>query len=101
MAKQEIMFGRTEKVAKIEWWSKVLLPPIPQEYWGYLIVFIALSLLNFKAIIIAFKESKELWLLMGIGLFSLITAWGLHIYFLLEGKKEYEQRKKEEKEFND
>ena len=90
LAKQEIMHGRTEKIAKIEWWDSLAYPL-------YLVVFLGLA---FVLVHYGFEGLAKIptWVFVVIAALSLAVATVIRTYFLLEGKKEYERRKKEEKE---
>jgi hypothetical protein len=91
LAKQEIMHGRTEKIAKIEWWGKLIAAPLSYVVWVAL----------FSVMIYLFSGGFErmpkltLFLLGIVWLLTIVNAI-TQVYFLLEGKKEYEGRKKEE-----
>ena len=86
LAKQEIMHGRTEKIAKLEWWDSLLSPLYPVVVFGF-----AFILLHY-----GFEGKIPTWFFVVIGVVSLAAAFVIRTYFLLEGKKEYERRKKEE-----
>jgi len=88
LAKQEIMHGRTEKMAKIEWWDSLLSPLYPVVVFG----------LVFIVGYYGFEGKIPTWVFVVIAVLSLAAAIVIRAYFLLEGKKEYERRKKEEKE---
>jgi hypothetical protein len=90
LAKQEIMHGRTEKIAKIEWWDSFAYPL-------YLVVFLGLV---FVLVHYGFEGLAKIptWVFVVIAALSLAVATVIRTYFLLEGKKEYERRKKEEEE---
>ena len=91
LAKQEILHGRTEKIAKIEWWGKLIAAPLSYVVWVAL----------FSVMIYLFSGGFErmpkltLFLLGIVWLLTIVNAI-TQVYFLLEGKKEYEGRKKEE-----
>jgi len=91
LAKQKIMHGRTEKIAKIEWWDSLAYPL-------YLVVFLGLV---FILVHYGFEGLAKIptWVFVVIAVLSLAAATVIRTYFLLEGKKEYEKRKKEEEEF--
>jgi len=93
LAKQKIMHGRTEKIAKIEWWGKLIAAPFPYVISGLISTGVILFLTNFS-----FKDYKLTWFLLGIVWLLLIVDAIIQVYYLLEGKKEYERRKKEEEE---
>jgi general stress protein CsbA len=88
LAKQEIMHGRTEKIAKIEWWASVLSPFYPVVVLG-LVVIVGYY---------GFEGKIPTWVFVVIAAVSLTAAFVIRTYYLLEGKKEYERRKKEEEE---
>jgi hypothetical protein len=88
LAKQEIMHGRTEKIAKIEWWDSLLSPLYPVVVFG----------LVFIVGYYGFEGKIPTWVFVVIAVLSLAAAIVIRAYFLLEGKKEYERRKKEEEE---
>jgi len=91
LAKQEIMHGRTEKIAKIEWWGELIATPLFWVFWvSFLFVLIYL--------LFGSKIPKLTLFLMGIVWLLTIANAVIHVYYLLEGKKEYERRKKEEEE---
>ncbi len=90
LAKQEILHGRTEKIAKIEWWASLLSPLYPVFVFG----------LVFIVGYYGFEGKIPTWGFVVIGVLSLAAAIVIRTYFLLEGKKEYERRKKEEEELN-
>jgi hypothetical protein len=97
LAKQEIMHGRTEKIAKIEWWGKLIAAPLSYVVFGLIFsgVILFLTYDNF----VGFAKIPKLTLfLLGILWLLLIVSAMIQVYFLLEGKKEYEKRKKEEEE---
>jgi hypothetical protein len=89
LAKQEILHGRTEKIAKIEWWASLLSPLYPVVVLG----------LGVIVGYYGFEGKIPTWVFVVIAVVSLAAATALQIYYLLEGKKEYERRKKEEKDF--
>jgi type VI protein secretion system component VasF len=91
LAKQEIMHGRTEKIAKIEWWVSLAYPL-------YLVIFFGLA---FILVYYGFEGLEKIptWVFVVIAVVSLAAAFVIRTYYLLEGKKEYERRKKEEEEF--
>jgi hypothetical protein len=86
LAKQEIMHGRTEKIAKIEWWGELLSPLYPVVVLGLVFIFGYYG----------FEGKIPTWVFVVIAVLSLAAATVIRTYFLLEGKKEYEKRKKEE-----
>ena len=88
LAKQEILHGRTEKIAKIEWWASLLSPLYPVVVFGFVLILVRYG----------FEGKIPTWVFVVIGVVSLAAATALQIYYLLEGKKEYEGRKKEERE---
>ena len=97
LAKQDIMHGRTEKIAKMEWWGELIAAPFSRIFFG----------LIFSGIILfgAYLSFEDFTRMPKFILFSLGIIWLLaivdamiQVYFLLEGKKEYERRKKEEEE---
>jgi len=97
LAKQEIMHGRTEKIAKIKWWGDLLATPLYYVVWGT--SFAGGTLLLAYLIFGGFAQIPKLTLfLLGILWLLTIANAAVETYFLLEGKKEYEKRKKEEKE---
>jgi len=91
LAKQEIMHGRTEKIAKIEWWGELIATPL------YFVVFLGLV---FILVHYGFEGLAKIptWAFVVIAALLLAVATVIRAYFLLEGKKEYERRKKEEEE---
>jgi len=97
LAKQTIMHGRTEKLAKIEWWGELIATPLFYIlFYGFWIgLFIWLHYDTDRQSI---KMSKFTWFLLGLLVLAGIAQIVRDVYFLLEGKKEYERRKKEEKE---
>ncbi len=93
LAKQEIMHGRTEKIAKIEWWGELIAAPLFSVFfYGFAIGMLILFLVSFKEV------PKFTWFLLGLIVLAGIAQIVRDVYFLLEGKKEYERRKKEEEE---
>ena len=117
LAKQEIMHGRTEKTAKIEWWEGLIGALF---YVLFLVVFsVAFYFIFFKGFAEITNEDffegfaetpnedfegifKLIPFLMGI-FWLLVIVNGIvyaiiQVYYLLEGKKEYERLKKEEEE---
>ena len=90
LAKQEIMHGRTEKIAKIEWWDSLLSPLYLVVYFGLVFIFGYYGLEGLAEI--------PTWVFVVIAVLSLAAATVIRGYFLLEGKKEYERRKKEKEE---
>jgi hypothetical protein len=97
LAKQEIMHGRTEKIAKIEWWGELIATPLFSVFfYGF-----AIGMLILVFYIEGFKEiPKFTWFLLGLIVLGGIAQIVRDVYFLLEGKKEYERRKKEEEELD-
>jgi len=94
LAKQEIMHGRTEKIAKIEWWGELIAAPIISVFfYGFVIGTLILATYSVDS-----KISKLTWFLLGVIVVAGIAQIVRDVYFLLEGKKEYERRKKEEEE---
>jgi hypothetical protein len=95
LAKQEIMHGRTEKIAKIEWWGELVGVPL------YFFILFGLVLLfghyGFEGVFESLAKIPT-WVYTVIAVLSLTAAFVIQAYFLLEGRKEYERRKKEEKE---
>jgi len=97
LAKQEIMHGRTEKIAKIEWWGELIAIPLFYVVLGLILtgvilVWVHLSYEDFA------KMPKFILFLLGILWLLIIVDAMIQVYYLLEGKKEYEKRKKEEEE---
>jgi hypothetical protein len=97
LAKQEIMHGRTEKIAKIEWWDKLVSIPLFSVYlasfFSGVFLFLAYNVFG------GFSKIPKLTLfLLGILWLLMIVNAIIEVYFLLEGKKEYERRKKEEED---
>ena len=97
LSKQEIMHGRTEKIAKIEWWGELIAAPLVSAFFYGSIIGI-LILLHYSGSFI--KMSKFTWFLLGLLLLAGIAQIVRDVYFLLEGKKEYKRRKKEEEELD-
>jgi hypothetical protein len=91
LAKQEIMHGRTEKIAKIEWWGGLIatLSCVLSFAFFYVI---------FRFIFEDFAEIYKLIFSLGIICLSAFVYSIIQVYYPLEDKKEYERRKKEEKE---
>jgi hypothetical protein len=97
LAKQEIMHGRTEKIAKIRWWGDLLATPLFYFFWGSF--FAGGTLLGAYLLFGGFEKIPKLTLfLLGVVWVLAIANGVIETYFLLEGKKEYERRKKEEEE---
>jgi hypothetical protein len=95
LAKQEIMHGRTEKIAKIEWWGELIAAPLFSVFfYGFAIGMLILVHYDGQSI----KMSKLTWFLLGLIVLAGIAQIVRDVYFLLEGKKEYERRKEEERE---
>ena len=95
LAKQEIMYGRTEKMAKLEWWGELIATPLFSVLW--VSIFSVIIYLLFEE----FGGIPKLTLfLLGILWLLVIVNAIIQVYYLLEGKKEYERRKKEEEELN-
>jgi len=90
LAKQEIMHGRTEKIAKIDWWGELLYPLYFVVPAGLVFFF-----MNYGLEIL---EKIPTWVFVVIAVVSLAAAFIIRTYYLLEGKKEYERLKKEEEE---
>jgi len=91
LAKQEIMHGRTEKIAKIEWWGELIAASLFWFFW--VSFFFVLLYLLYDG-----KIPKLTLFLMGIVWLLTIVDAIIQVYYLLEGKKEYERRKKEEED---
>jgi hypothetical protein len=95
LAKQRIMHGRTEKIAKIEWWGELIAAPLSRIVAG-------LGLSGMILLWFYLEDSVEIpkLTLFLLGIMWVLTIAGamLQVYYLLEGKKEYERRKKEEEE---
>ena len=89
LAKQEMMQGKTEKKAKIAWWGNLLAIPLYYVV-AAAIVFIMWHYGPEKL------EKIPTWVYMGIALLPITATIGIQTYYYLEGKKEYERRKKEE-----
>jgi len=97
LAKQEIMYGRTEKIAKIEWWGELIATPLVYILlYGFGIAVIILAHYDMDSQSI--KIPKFTWFALGLLALAGIAQIVRDVYFLLEGKKEYERRKKEEEE---
>jgi hypothetical protein len=95
LAKQKIMRGRTEKLAKLEWWGELIATPLFSVFfYGFAIGLLILFHYDGSSI----KMSKFTWFLLGLLVLAGIAQIVRDVYFLLEGKKEYERRKREEKE---
>jgi len=97
LAKQEIMHGRTEKIAKIEWWGELIATPLYYLVWVSFfsggILFLAYNVFG------GFTKIPKLTLfLLGFVWVLMIVNAIIQVYYLLEGKKEYERRKKEGEE---
>jgi len=93
LAKQEIMHGRTEKIAKLEWWGELIATPLFYVLWvAFFSVIIYLLSGGFA------KMPKLTLFLLGIVWLLTIVNAIIQVYYLLEGKKEYEKRKKEGEE---
>jgi hypothetical protein len=97
LAKQEILHGRTEKIAKIEWWGELIAAPLSRIFFGLIFTGIILSWAYFS-----FKDFTRMpkFILFSLGIIWLLAIVDamIQVYFLLEGKKEYERRKREEEE---
>ena len=91
LAKQEIMHGRTEKIAKIEWWGGLIAT------LSHVLSFAFFSVI-FRFIFEDFAEIHKLILSLGIICLSAFVFAIIAIYYPLEDKEEYERRKKEEEE---
>jgi hypothetical protein len=97
LAKQEIMHGRTEKIAKIEWWGELIATPLVYVIFG--LVFSGVILFfNYDSFGSFARIPKLTFFSLGILWLLVIVSAVRDVYFLLEGKKEYEKRKKEEEE---
>jgi len=97
LAKQEIMHGRTEKLAKIEWWGQLIATPLVYVILG--LVFSGIILFSSYDSVGGFARIPKLtFFSLGILWLLVIVSAVRDVYFLLEGKKEYERRKKEEEE---
>ena len=95
LAKQKIMYGRTEKIAKIEWWGELIAAPLSSVFfYGFTIGMLILFHYDGQSI----KMPKLTWFLLGLIALAGIAQIVRDVYFLLEGKKEYERLKKEEEE---
>jgi hypothetical protein len=98
LAKQKIMYGRTEKLAKMEWWGKLVGAPI-----GFILVYgtiVGIFLFIAYDIHGGFTKIPKLtWFALGLLVLAMIQQIVMYVYYMLEGKKEYERLKKEEKEF--
>ena len=109
LAKQEIMHGRTEKTAKIDWWLKLVGVPLVFFISGF---FIVMAFILFQHIEQSIDQHTEQSIEQSIEIISKLIRFGsgllflvvsmalivLYIYYMLEGKKEYERRKREEEE---
>ncbi len=95
LAKQEILHGRTEKIAKIEWWGELIATPLFYIFLGLIFTGVILGWVHFSYKDFA-KMPKLILFLLGIMWLLIIGQIVIDIYYLLEGKKEYERRKKEE-----
>jgi len=97
LAKQEIMHGRTEKIAKIEWWGELVFSPV-----GFILVYgMIIGFILFAAYEVHegfTKIPKLTWFALGLLVLAAMLQIVIHVYYLLEGKKEYERRKKEEED---
>ena len=100
LAKQEVLHGKTEKIAESEWWVELIAAPL--SYIVHALIFTgAVSFATYKGFE-GFASIPKItlfwlgisWLLLIVGAISVI----IQVYFLLEGKKEYERLKKEEEE---
>jgi hypothetical protein len=61
LAKQEIMHGRTERLAKIEWWGELIATPLFSVFfYGFVIGMLILFLVSFKEV------PKFTWFLLGL-----------------------------------
>ncbi len=97
LAKQEILHGRTEKLAKIEWWGELIATPLVYIlFYGFWIGMIIFFHYDGSSI----KMPKFTWFALGLLALAGIAQIVRDVYFLLEGKKEYERRKKEEEELD-
>jgi high-affinity K+ transport system ATPase subunit B len=97
LAKQEIMHGRTEKIAKIEWWDQLVSVPLFYVLWvsifSGIILFLAYNIFGGFA-----KIPKLTLFLLGLVWVLMIVNAMIQVYYRLEGKREYERLKMEEKE---
>jgi uncharacterized membrane protein (DUF485 family) len=91
LAKQEIMHGRTEKIAKIDWWGELI---------AFALFFVVPPGIMFFLMNYGIESLTKIptWVFVVIAVVSLAAAFVIQAYYLLEGKKEYERRKKEEEE---
>jgi hypothetical protein len=89
LAKQEIMQGKTENIAKIAWWGNLLAIPL------YYFVFAAIMFIMWHYGPERLEKIPT-WVYIGIALLPITATIGIQTYYYLEGKKEYERRKKEE-----
>jgi len=97
LAKQKIMHGRTEKIAKIEWWGELIATPLVYIlFYGFWIAVIILA--HYDMDRQSIKIPKFTWFALGLLVLAGIAQIVRDVYYLLEGKKEYERRKKEEEE---
>ena len=99
LAKQTIMHGRTEKIAKIEWWGELIAAPLVYVFFGLISTGVTLFWVHLFYKDFA-KVPKFILFLLGILWLLLIVSAMIRVYYLLEGKKEYERRKKEEEELD-
>ena len=91
------MHGRTEKIAKIEWWGELIAIPLFYVVLGLIFTGVILGWVHLSYEDFA-KMPKFILFLLGILWLLIIVDAMIQVYYLLEGKKEYERRKKEEKE---
>jgi hypothetical protein len=100
LAKQEIMHGRTEKIAESEWWVDLIAAPL--SYFVHTLIITGVFLFaTYKGFEGFARIPKITLFLLGISwllLIVIIIYAFIQAYFLLKGKKEYERRKKEEEE---
>ena len=90
VAKQEILLGATEGVAKVEWWIGYIISIV-------LILVGSLGPLGLLGYILAPAEERSKDAETGIILFSALFIIGLGMFFSLRsGKREYEKLKRKE-----
>ncbi len=89
LTKQEIMHGKTEKIAKIAWWGNLLAIPL----YYFVVAAIMFIVWHYGP---ERLEKIPTWVYIGIALLPITATIGIQTYYYLEGKKEYERRKKEE-----
>ncbi len=99
LAKQEIMHGRTEKIAESEWWVDLIAA---LSYFVHALIFTGVvSFATYKGFEGFARIPKSTLFWLGISWLLLIVLAIIviiQVYFPLKGKKEYERRKKEEGE---